>query len=409
MRIAPILLVLPLLAAGCFGGSNANDKNGDDQSGSALPPHVVVADIDSGINVYHERFAGSIPDALVDSFIDINTGLPPVRVKLTMEGNFTQRYEADREMWGNLSRQTLYYFEGTRILGISFLGNNDRNPVLDFPNGSHGTATAGSVFDANPEAILVMVEGVGNNAGEMWAMNQPWIDITTMSYGPVGSPPTSSQAETGTHAATHAGWRGGKLPVGAADNTPSLAPNDATAGPPWVIGVAGDHFRTKCRDHVSGTFPDVTANFTQFLPRANSVDARGNTSGTSFATPTTAGTLSAIVLEMRKAWNHTQGIVDGALAIGPDGQKLLNRDVREAMNRTAYYFSMSDCAPAPGTSLPVNSAAPWLQMGWGHVGPEIVGPAVQHLLGTPAPAKPSGANSFQQALYDYRVRLWGQP
>jgi hypothetical protein len=413
VRLAFALVTLSLLA-GCLSSSPGDDDPSPgegDATSSAIPPHVVVADIDTGINVYHDRFQGSLPDALVDSFVDAATGQPPVRVRLTQEGNFTQRYEADAGVWANLTRGTLYYFEGTRVLGISFLSDDgDENPVLDHPDGSHGTGTAGAVMDANPEAIVVLVEGVGNGEGELWTMSQPWVDVTTMSYGPVGSPPTSATEETGTHAATHAGWRGGKLPVGAADNTPSLAPNDATAGPPWVIGVAGDHVESRCRDHVSGTFPDVTANFTQVLPRANSVDERGQTSGTSFSTPTTAGTLSAIVLKVRQAWNHTDGITDGALAVSPDGLRVTNGDVRLAMNNTAYYFGTADCAPDPGTSLPVNPAAPWLQMGWGHVGPEVVDKAAAKLLGaTPYEAWDPGAKAFQDALYDYRVRLWGDP
>lgn len=407
MRLVASLLLIASLA-GCL-SDVAEDLGVKDAS---LPPHVVVADIDTGINVYHQRFAGTLPDALVDSFVDAETGQPPVRVRISQTGTFEDRLRADQTIWDGLERGVLYYFEGTRVLGISFESDDaDENPVLDFPDGSHGTGTAGSVFDANPEAVLVLVEGVGNAQGELWAMAQPWIDVTTMSYGPIGSPPTSSTEETGTHAATRAGWRGGKLPVGAADNTPSLAPNDATAGPPWVIGVAGDHIETQCRDHVSGTFPDVTANFTQVLPEADSVDARGQTSGTSFATPTTAGTLSAIVLEVRKTWGHTQGIVDGALAIGPDGQRLTNWDVRAAMNATAYYFSATDCQPEPGTGLPVNPAAPWTQMGWGHVGPEIVADAVALLLAGDlgVPADKAQAAAFQGALYDYRVQLWGEP
>jgi hypothetical protein len=377
-----------------------------------VPPRVVVADIDSGINVYHERFAGSVPDALLASFVDAATGQLPQRVRLSATGSFEDRLKADQSIWDGLERGRLYYFEGTRILGISFLTDSqDENPILDYPDGSHGTATAGSVFDANPEAILVLVEGVGSDAGEVWAMSQPWVDVITMSYGPIGSPPTSSLEESGTHAATRSGWRAGKVPVGAADNTPSLAPNDATAGPPWVIGVAGDHVETKCRNHVSGTFPDVTANFTQVLPEADSVDARGRTSGTSFATPTTAGTLSAAILDVRKAWGHRDGIVDGALALGPDGQRLTNADLRAAMNATAYYFDTSECSLQPGTSLPVNSAAPYAQMGWGHVGPEIVQALVDRLLAgdLSVPAGKADAARFQGLLYDYRVQLWGEP
>lgn len=411
MRLLAAACLLVVAFAGCL-----SDLVDDPGTNGSIPPHVVVADIDTGINVYHERFQGALPDALVDSFVDAETGQPPVRVRLSQTGTFAERLAADQAMWDRLERGVLYYFEGTRVLGISFLSDDaDENPVLDFPDGSHGTATAGAVFDANPEAVLVLVEGVGSAPGELWAMAQPWIDVSTMSYGPIGSPPTSATEETGTHAATRAGWRGGKLPVGAADNTPSLAPNDQTAGPPWVIGVAGDHVETQCRDHVSGTFPDFTANFTQTLPLADSIDERASTSGTSFATPTTAGTLSAIVLELRQTWNHRDGIRDGALVVDPDGRAILNADVRAALNATAYYFEATACQPSlndiPPTSAPVNPLAPWGQMGWGHVGPEIIPDTVARLLAgdLAVPSEKATAATFQGALYDYRVRLWGEP
>lgn len=420
-------LALLLLLSGCLSGGDSSEGRGapdvceDDAScidaSQRRHSHVVVADIDTGINVYHERFAYPLDPIYADlrplfaEFVDATTGQPPIEVTLSMSGSFEERLEADQAIWDSLQRGVLYYFVGTRVMGISFESDaGDENPILDYPDGSHGTATAGAVVDANPSAFVVLVEGVGNGAGELWAMQQPWIDVTTMSYGPVGSPPTSALEETGTHAATRAGWTAGKLTVGAADNTPAPAPNDQTAGPPWVIGVAGDHVETHCRDHVSGNFPDVTANFTQSLPTADSIDERRTTSGTSFATPTTAGTLSRAVQQLRDIWQHEGGITDGALAIGPDGQRLTNWDVRAAMNATAYYFDATACQPGPGSSTPVNPAAPWAQMGWGHVGPEIVQPMVELLKnGTLEPTGKDQAAIFQEALFDYRVRLWGDP
>lgn len=422
------------LGAGCLDDAapEAASPDGCGNAPCASPPpgpRVVVGDIDSGINVYHDRFAGELDPALVASFVDAATGEPPEVVFLTRTGTYEERFEADEHIWDNLTRGRLYHFFGTRVLGISFLDDEiDENPVLDAPEGSHGTATAGAVLDANPEAILVMVEGgqgVGGpfgalagadqGQGELWAMQQPWIDVTTMSYGPPGSPPTVALEEAGTHAATRIGWRAGKIPVGAADNTPSLAPNDQTAGPPWVIGVAGDHVETQCRDHASGTFPDVTANFTQVLPLADSVDGRRQTSGTSFSTPTTAGTLSAAILELRKHHGHAGGIVDGALVVATDGAGITNAVIRDALNATAYYFEPAVCQPDPSeigpTSTPVNPVAPYLQMGWGHVGPEIVPALVARVLAGEGgvPADKAEAAAFQGALYDYRVQLWGEP
>lgn len=395
-------------------GDGVNDGSeveaGTDPTAAPAKARVVIADIDSGTNPYHVHFAlpGGIAASDLTDFVNADTGAAPVPVRLTSAGTFEERLTADQPVWDGLERDVLYYFEDTRLLGISFLADaSDENPILDVPNGSHGTATSGAVIDANPDAIVVLVEGVGTPDGEAWVARQPWIDLVTMSYGPPGSVPLSGNVlGLTTHVQTKDMWAAGMVPVGAADNTPSLAPNDETAGPPWVVGVAGDHVETGCRDHVSGSLPDFTANFTQTLPNADSVDERHTTSGTSFATPTTAGTFSAALLGIRQAWQHEGGIEAGALAISPSGERLTNWGLREAFNRTAYYFVFEQCPAAGGTEQPVNPAAPWLQMGWGHVGPEIVNATRDHILGVVvAPDKPE-ARAFQEGMMAYREQLW---
>jgi hypothetical protein len=415
-----IILVLAMASlAGCVDSTSSGEDDSGQVSGpdpprdprvpaSAADARVVVAVIDTGINVYHDAFqrAGGLPDDVVASFQNTMDDAAPQRVPLGHQGSFDERLDADADTWDTLEPRTLYYFEGTNVLGISFAQNQDY-VVLDDPSDGHGSGTSGAVLAANPNAIVVLVEGLTSD-GEAWAAQQPWIDVVSMSYGPIGSIPGSgSLFGLTTHQATRAMWDAGKVPVGAADNTPSLAPNDETAGPPWVVGVGGDHEETKCRDHVSGTFPDVTSDFTQTLPRHDSTDENRTMSGTSFATPKTAGIYSSILLEVRKAWNHTGGITaEGAMAASADGRSLTNADLRGAVNRTATYFDFMDCE-AGGTQLPVNPAAPWLQMGWGHVGIDLVDPAVADLLGSSAaPEKDAGAVAFMEALHAYRELLW---
>lgn len=396
-------LVVLVALAGCLDGDPpVPEPEVPPPEPAARGPQVVVAVIDTGINVYHDHFQrnASIPEEVLRAFVDAESGAAPERVSLSRDGSYEERLEADLERWESMERGRLYYFEGTNVLGISFSSGDDL-PVLD--EGGHGTGTSGSVVDANPDAIVVMVEGA-RAEGEAWAARQPWIDLVSMSYGPPGSVPGSAAVfglETHTH--TRAMWAAGILPVGAADNSPAPAPNDETAGPPWVVGVGGDHPEDECREVVSGNAPDVTADFTQTLPRFQSVDEYGATSGTSFATPTTAGTLSRVLYEVRDAWGH-QGGRDGAvLATSPGGDRLTHRDLRETMNRTAYYFGTDGCT-GPGV---VNPAAPWVQQGWGHVGPDIVAPSVEHILGVrEAPPKPEAARAHQEAVHQYRGTLW---
>lgn len=403
MRALLALSFAALLAAG-LAGCVQEDPAGSDTVGplpdaEPAPPRVVVAVIDSGVNVYHEHFQRDpVPDAVLDSFVNTLDDRAPERVRLSQEGDYDARVEADKDVWGSLERERLYQFEGTSVLGISF--DESEHPVLD--DGSHGTATAGAVLAANPDALVVLVEGAGSEAGEAWAAEQPWIDLLSESYGPPGSPPTWMVAGSSTAEANRVAWQSGKIPVGAADNTPAAAPVDSTAGPPWVVGVAGDDPDAGCREHDSGSLPDFTSDFTQELPEADSTDGSRPISGTSFSTPRTAGTFSAAILQVRAAWGHETGIADGALALGPDGERLTNVDVRAAFNRTAVYFD------EVGTCGPVNPVAPWLQMGWGSVGPGIVNTTVDHLLGrAEAPEKPEGAQIFQGQMHDARRQAWG--
>lgn len=372
-------------------------------------PRVVVAVIDSGTNPYHDWFQrdASLSDDVLGQFLNAD-GTAPARVPLSREGNFTQRLEADNDTWGELKPGVLYYFEGTNLLGISF-DDPPEDGYLFLTGASHGTATSGAVVQNNPNAVVVMVQG-DYGLGEAWVAATPWIDVFSMSYGPPGSVPGSGPAlGLNTHVHTKKAWAAGKVPVGAADNSPSLAINDETAGPPWVVGVAGDNSTTHCREHVSGTFPDFTSDFTQRLPRFNDHQNATNVSGTSFATPKTAGVFSAVLFQVRSHWGHVGGIVDGALALGPDGERLTNAGLRDAFNRTARYFESSACSPSPGTRLPVNPAAPYAQMGWGHVGPEIAQGTFEHLVGIEAaPQKPGEARQFQETMYHYREALWNR-
>lgn len=408
MRRAVLLAFAVILAglAGCLGGE-VTPASTQEPAAPAAPAaaHAVVAVIDTGANPYHEHFArpDGIADDVLATFTNSLDGLPPQRVNLTREGDYDARVEADAAIWDAMEPGVLYYFEGTRVLGISFDVKTDATHVV-LDDSGHGSGTTGAVLDANPDAIVVLVEGIGADS-EAWAAMQPWVDIVSMSYGPIGSVPRSGSVfGLTTSQATQLMWASGKIPVGAADNTPAFAPGDETAGPPWVVGIAGDNSTESCREHVSGTAPDFTSDFTQTLPRYDSIDEKGETSGTSFSTPKSAGTFSLTLQRLRAAWNHTGGITAaGALAVSPDGTVVTNAELREAFNLTATYLPFNPAC----VGGPVNPAAPWLQQGWGHIGPEMADAALLHLLGeAPAPEKPE-ARLFQDAMLEVRRAIWG--
>jgi hypothetical protein len=409
MRFIVVGLLLVVMLAGCTSSEEEPLVVTDPPcafDGSAClgpPPRVVVAVIDSGVDVYHDFFhqGAPVPQDLLAEFTYGPDGAAPRTLHITTQGSYDERLAADEELWRGVEEGVLYHFAGTRVLGISF--DAGRTPFIT--GAGHGTATSASVLTANPDAIVVMVQGVGNAEGELWAASQDWIDILSESYGPIGSVfGTGPVLGLSTAEQNRIAWLNGKLPVGAADNSPAPAPQDETAGPPWVLGVAGDHPESSCRETFSGNLPDFTADYTQELPRAGTLDEVRPISGTSFSTPMVAGVASRILLDVRITWGHLGGITEGALALGPDGP-LSNAGLREAMNRTATYFA-TETGCVGGQDAPTFPAAPWLQSGWGHVGPEMVEPAVQHLLGEEAADKPAAAVATMDALYAYRTALW---
>jgi len=378
----------------------AEVRNGTDPL-AAPRPRVVVAVIDTAINPYHEHFraAEPIPDDVLATFTD-EKGRAPERVRLAAQGSWEERREADARVWDGIESGRVHHFEGTRVLAVSFGGN-----IID--GGSHGTATSGAVLDAHPDAIVVLVQG--GSEGERWAATTPWVDLLSESYGLYcGQPVLEVLPGDSTAKSNKLAWENGKVPVGAADNTPCPAPNDGTSGPPWVVGVSGDHPDEggACREPMSGNAPDFTADFTQDLPLDRSLDGYGTTSGTSFATPTTAGSYARALHQVRTAWGHEGGIVDGALAVAPDGARLTHVELREAFNRTAVYFGTTTTCSEPDR-VPVNPAAPWVQMGWGHVDAEVGDAAAAVLLGAEAPEKDPEAVRYMAALYAYRQQAWG--
>ena len=192
--------------------------------------YSVVAPVDTGINVYHDHFRTEevYPNWLLESLGVTKT------CDITFDGSWQERYEADKEScWDNITTSDIVYFSGTKIIGTSPDGQTDIH-ILDDPSDGHGTAVTGAVLDANPDAVIFFVEGFSTEA-VLAASNQPLVDIISTSFGAIGSLPVPG-IETGTYEAVVGN---NKIHTGAADNTPSPAVQDATAGPPWSIGIAG--------------------------------------------------------------------------------------------------------------------------------------------------------------------------
>lgn len=393
-------LMLCSVLSGCLG----NEEIAPDQieEEAKFGAYSVVAPVDTGINVYHERFIlnETLPQWLLDGL-----GVT-MWCNLTMNGTWQERYEADAPTcWDVITATDIVYFPGTRIIGTT--PDDDTNiPILDDPADGHGTAVTGAVLDANPDAIIFFVEGF-SDAAVLAAANQPLVDIITTSFGPIGSVPVP-----GIEDATRVGVvEKNKVHTGAADNTPSPAVQDSTAGPPWSIGVSGyAEEGDDQKETMSGSYPDIAADWTQVLPNHDDIDGYHETSGTSFATPRTAGVLSLILTQLRDlAGDMGSGASEerGGFLVNGTNLTISNSQLRDALNQSAWYPGSSTWDPTSGT-MPISPVAPCTQVGWGVVNMSNVEPIFNHLSGVESmPDRPADVVACMQANQDIREAYWG--
>ena len=381
------ILVISASLVGCMGESEEKEDIAvvDDSFGA----FSVVAPIDTGINVYHNHFSmnESYPQWLLDQL-----GVNKV-CEISKNGTWEERYESDREdCWDVIGSGDIVWFKGSRIIGTTPDDNTDI-PILDDPSDGHGTAVTGAVIDANPEAVIFFVEGF-SNAAVLAAANQPLVDLITTSFGPILSVPVPG-IEDATKVAV---VEEKKIHTGAADNSPSPAIQDSTAGPPWSIGVSGyAEEDDDQKETMSGSYPDIAADWTQMLPNHDDIDGYHQTSGTSFATPRTAGLLSKVLVSLRSEFEDFSSGADPldrmGLMVNGSNFTLTNDDIRDALNLSAWYPSFSSWDPLSGTT-PISPVAPCTQVGWGVVNESNVLPIIEHL---------NGSSSMSQRPFDVEL------
>ena len=362
----------------------------------------VVAPIDTGINVYHNHFLmnESYPQWLLD-------GLGVNKIcDVTLTGTWQERYDADKEVcWDNITSEDVVWFRGTRIIGTTPDDNTDI-PILDDPQDGHGTAVTGAVINANPDAVIFFVEGF-SDAAVLAAANQPLVDVITTSFGPILSVPVPG-IEDATKVAV---IQNKKRHTGAADNSPSPAVQDSTAGPPWSIGVSGyAEEGDDQKETMSGSYPDVAADWTQVLPNHDDIDGYHETSGTSFATPRTAGLLSKILMSLRSEFGDMSSGADpdtrDGLMVNGTNFTVTNDDLRNALNTSGWYPSFNTWDPLSGTT-PISPIAPCTQVGWGVVNESNVLPIIEHLNGTSTMSnRPSDVVMCMEANQEIREAYW---
>ena len=403
MKYLSVALVF-IMALASFSGCLADeiDKEEIMETENDFRTYSVVAPVDTGINVYHDHFRTNetYPEWLLEGL-----GVT-MSCELTFLGTWQERYDADKEScWDIINSTDIVYFPGTKIIGTTPDDNTDI-PILDDPSDGHGTAVTGAVLDANPEAIIFFVEGF-SDAAVLAAANQPLVDIITTSFGPIGSIPVPG-IEDATKIAV---VQEKKIHTGAADNSPSPAVQDSTAGPPWSIGISGyAEEGDDQKETMSGSYPDIAADWTQVLPNHDDIDGYHETSGTSFATPRTAGLLSKIIQHLRtESGDYSSGAdpeLRGGFLVNGVELNITQANIRDALNLSAWYPSFSTWDPLSGTT-PVSPVAPCTQLGWGVVNESNVEPIINHLNGTSTqPNRPSDVTMCMETNQQIRESYW---
>jgi hypothetical protein len=299
-------------------------------------PFVVIALTDTGINPYHQEFRAPEFTHHPSTFIEGYPAAPAaldVSLDVADSSGYQAAVDADADLWGGVAGNRLYWIPGTRIIGAYSSIIDGDNRILD--DNGHGTGTssvsAGRWYGSNNNALIVMVEGLGD-APLNWAMSQPWIDIVTNSWGPsLGGLSTGSA--TASRDATRRGqsvlfsagngmrntnssevWGPVQGATGVGDPCDCKLPNSNLTitshnkGPSWILAVGAASPVNGQSHWWHGIPPDVSSFGSKWRAAAhNGVlhEQNRDFGGTSNASPVTAGVLSAVIQKAREVLGDT--------------------------------------------------------------------------------------------------------
>jgi hypothetical protein len=421
-------------------------------------PFVVVAFVDSGINPYHQDFRAPDfvhhPSKFIEGYPAEAAALKPSFGVADAEGYEAAR-AADDAMWKAVKGDQLYWFPGTRIIGGISRAAGDTSgewterKILD--DQGHGTGVAsvgaGEKFGSNPNALIVMVEGLGERSLE-WATAQPWIDIVSNSWGntanlPLGDPESTRVATrrgqsivfsagngaTNTNSST-VFTPGGPVEDPCKCKTPDsdLSILDPWSGPSWELTV-GAASPINGQAHWWHSIPVDVSSFgskwraagafgVKTVVDKENVETR-DFGGTSCAAPTTAGVLSSIIERARIELGDTLGgqrpdqvVAAGKkkLASGPLDDGMLTRLEAEALvQKTA---SPVEADPEKLTwDYAVRPTTPvyYLHQGYGVVTADSKALAFDVLLGKEPMPERTDVDGYIAGIDAVRDAKWGEP
>lgn len=330
-KLSSLLMVAAFLTAGvlagCLGADDPAASQSDDGTETVaaerdptsplFKPHVVVAVVDTGNNPYHSEYAeqydASDPATYIPGYPDDVIPLTLSEWEKTVADGPSNQDHKDTELWADTKPGALYRFVGTKIVGhISFSSS------ASLPGSGHGTmtssrATGNTISVGGPAIRLVHVQGFTED-GIRWAADQPWIDMISISSGlsAGGLVPGASNVMTQSGMETFQ-YAAHKKPFFASSGN-GVGNVGMLGFPSWTRGPSGVPDVISVGANENGKM-NVWHNFHPYIvgdgcgnPSAqdNSADEIDNTGGgTSSATPFSAGTGAAMLLEARRLLGDT--------------------------------------------------------------------------------------------------------
>ncbi|MEV3989919.1 S8 family serine peptidase [Streptomyces sp. NPDC049837] len=400
---------------------------------AAAPPVTVIGVADTGINPYHLEFsARTYPDpdvlALTRNFTrhpsEYIPGYPASAPAIPVTLDKGHLPAEDKELWtsARVPGGTLHWIPGTKIIGAYSASLDGTHPVLD--DHGHGTGSAsvsaGNRYGYCPTCLLVVVEGLD----ETVATTYPWVDITSHSFGYVGGAPVGPVV-SGEEVTKEAAERGQTVlfaagnGVGNAFDVPVSTWHSDQTGPDWNITI-GALRRDDQRAVVGDGMPVHLSSWgIGSLPSAchTGVHCQDQFSGTSAATPYTAGVFGTTLQRVRDAIGDERAGQKGGQAVAEgtavpesaylhDG-RLTRAELREAVLKNAFPLGADNLPSASWPLASPHTAGNVLFEGYGAATPETARRAVDVLLGRSLLPERPAEDDFFAADRAIRDSIWG--
>ncbi len=362
-------------------------------------PHVIVAIGDSGINPYHETYYRPQLTAHPCTYVrDFPCNIPALPLSVGKHESWEAAFAADRDLWSGLRLKQWYWIPQTVFVAVQCDGTMSLLTQAEGGNGicilddtnMHGTGTTSSVLSENPDALLIFKESNANM--DVFQDGTFPIDVISYSWGAAVPIPLIG-GSFGEPFFVAASGNEGAFPVVL----------DGRKANPRVINVGAADGATRTEPGYSGwKTADFVSEYCRPTAQTRSISGvRESYCGTSFSAPTFAGALSRVILEVRQASGYNRGM-DGDMVDPILG--ITRSDVRHALNASASYEPDSPF-PAGSHLVPLATAAPYYQWGWGYMARNEVPAAVACLLEGECASRPADTVAFMEALWTYRTTV----